>query len=268
MKSQFLLAVMVLMSALSLRAADFTEQTGVQYRDGIDRCQLDIHYPADRQGDLPVVVWFHGGGLTGGNRFVPQQLKNSGMVVVVPNYRLMPKATIDECIDDAAAAVAWAMDHAAEYGGDPTKVFVSGHSAGGYLTSMVGFDRKWLRKYGKEADSIAGLIPYSGQVITHFARRNLQGIAPLVPTIDEYAPIAYARPDAPPCVIITGDRNMELYGRYEENAYMWRLLKEMGHPSLFIYEIQGYDHGAMCDPAHHILKKHVAEILKSRGRAK
>lgn len=166
----------------------------------------------------------------------------------------MPDVEISDCIDDAAAAVAWTFNNIDKYGGDPAKIFVAGHSAGGYLTSMIGFEKKWLEKYGVDADSIKGLIPYSGQSITHFALRKAMGISELQPVIDRYAPMYHIRKDAPPYIIITGDREIELLGRYEESAYLWRLLKLIGHPDVRIYEIDGHDHGQMVRPAHHILK--------------
>ncbi|WP_295727954.1 alpha/beta hydrolase [uncultured Muribaculum sp.] len=231
----------------------------------VKRCKLDV-YHADDTTRLPVIVWFHGGGLTGGERFIPQELKNSGYVIVAPNYRLMPAVAIDDCIDDAASAVAWTFNNISEYGGDPDKIFVAGHSAGGYLTSMIGFEKKWLEKYGIDADSIIGLIPYSGQAITHFAQRQAKGISEFRPVIDEYAPLYHIRKDAPPYVIITGDRELELYGRYEENAYLWRMLKLIGHPDIRIYEIDGHGHGQMVGPAHHILKTNVRRILEGAFR--
>ena len=209
------------------------------------------------------MVWFHGGGLTGGERFIPDELKESGYVVVAPNYRLIPKVEVDSCIDDAAAAVAWVFKNIENYGGDPSKIFVAGHSAGGYLTSLIGFDKKWLQRYNIDADSIRGLIPYSGQAITHYAHRQTQGISELQPTIDDYAPLFHIRKDAPPYIIISGDREMELFGRYEENAYLWRMLKLIGHPEVYIYELDGFDHGAMASPAHHILKAHITKILNT-----
>lgn len=258
--------------SLASLAADYRTISDIPYasgRDGLpeeeeiysrERCKLDVHHPVDTAG-LPVIVWFHGGGLTGGNRFIPSQLQEQGYVVVAPNYRLLPKAQISDCIDDAAAAVAWTFANIDKYGGDPSKIFVSGHSAGGYLTSMIGFDKKWLAKYGVDVDSIRGLIPFSGQAITHFALRQAKGISELQPTVDEFAPMFHIRRDAPPYVIITGDRELELFGRYEENAYLWRLLRLIGHPDVSIYELDGYDHGSMADPAHHILKHHIHRLL-------
>lgn len=236
------------------------------------RLKLDIHYPAktstetgNQRGpetELPVIVWFHGGGLTGGEKFLPAELLEKGFVVVAPNYRLIPDVTVNECIDDAAEAVAWTISHAGEFGGDPAKVFVSGHSAGGFLTSMIGLDKSRLAKYGVDADSLAGLIPYSGQVITHFSDRKSQGIGELTPWIDRNAPLFHVRKDAPPYIIITGDAEEELFGRYEENLYMWRMMKLAGHPDVKIFRLDGYNHGDMAAPAHHILLNETRRLLR------
>ena len=234
-------------------------QTGNDY--ALERCKLDVYYP-DTLRDAPVVVWFHGGGLMAGSKDIPQELQQSGYVVIGVNYRLLPKATIDECIDDAAAAVAWAFHNAVQYHGSPSKVFVTGHSAGGYLTDLIGLDKHWLAAYGIDADSIAGLLPLSGQVITHYNVRKLQdGRSPLDPTIDQYAPLAHLRADAPPIVIISGDRELELYGRYEEQAYFWRMLRLVGHTDATLYELQGYPHGEMHHPAFYIVKQQIRRIL-------
>ena len=202
----------------------------------VERCKLDLYYPENAK-DFPTVVWFHGGGLSGGSKFIPEELKNCGLAVIAVNYRLLPKATLSDCIDDAAAAVAWTFNEIEKYGGDRRKIFVSGHSAGGYLTNMVGLDKKWLTKYRK-------------------------GMKDTQPSIDEFAPLFYVRPDAPPLIIVSGDREMEMLGRYEENAYFWRMMKVAGHKNTYIYELDGYDHGSMAAPAFHILKNHVKAILK------
>jgi len=225
-----------------------------------ERCKLDVYYPV-KGNNCPVVVWFHGGGLTQGNKAIPGKLMKQGIVVVAVNYRLLPRVTIDQCLTDAAEAVAWTIREISKYGGSSQKVFLSGHSAGGYLTMMLGLDKRWLKKYHVDADQLAGLIPFSGQAISHFSYRKMLGIPNLQPTIDEYAPLFHVRKDAPPIVLITGDRELELFGRYEENAYLWRMLKLVGHPDVRLYEIGGHGHGTMGEPAHHILKNHIKRIL-------
>lgn len=212
-----------------------------------ERCRLDVYYPKDAPG-FATVVWFHGGGLKAGNRSVPGALKKQGIAVVAVNYRLHPKIKCPVYIQDAAAAVAWTIKNIKRFGGDPNKVYVSGHSAGGYLTSMVGLDKRWLAAYDVDADQIAGLIPLSGHTITHMTVREERGIPQIQPVVDEFAPLYHVRPDAPPILLITGDREMEMLGRYEENAYFMRMLKVVGHKDVTLYELQGYGHG-MFDPA-------------------
>ncbi len=259
----FFITAALLSCAMTARA-QYQQVNDIQYRETAEgyaqeRCKLDVYFPTD-QTEAPVVIWFHGGGIEGGNKHIDAQLKNSGLVVVAANYRLLPKAKIDDILDDAAAAVAWTYKNISKYGGSKRKIFLAGHSAGGYLLDIIGLDKRWLAKYGVDADSIAALVPFSGQCVTHYNIRKQQGIPPLQPTIDEYAPLTYVRPDAPPVVIISGDRELELFGRYEEQAYFWRMLKLVGHQDVTLYEMQGYDHGAMPQPAYKILKDHIRRI--------
>ena len=261
---KFISILLTLFITASVYAQDYRTESDIAYRDkgneyALERCKVDLYYQT-KNTDFSTVVWFHGGGLTGGSRFIPEELKNSGLAIVAVNYRLLPKASLSECIDDAAAAVAWAFKNIEKYGGSTKKIFVSGHSAGGYLTNMIGLDKKWLAHYGIDADSIAALVPFSGHAISHFAYREAKGMKSTQPSIDEFAPLFYVRPDAPPLIIVSGDREMELLGRYEENAYLWRMMKVNGHKETYLYELDGYDHGAMCAPAFHILKAHIKRI--------
>lgn len=246
-------------------SSDEVITSNIQYKNGKDtyikeRCKLDICYDKSKKNS-PVVVWYHGGGLTSGQKEIPGLLKKQGFVVVGVNYRLLPKVKIDECLDDCAAALAWVFQNISQYGGDAKKIFVSGHSAGGYITTMLGLDKAWLSRYGVDANNIAGLIPFSGQMISHFAYRKMNGIDNLQPTIDKYAPLYHVRKDAAPLVLITGDRNIELFGRYEENAYMWRMMNLIGRPDTQLYELGGYGHGAMAQPAFHILIQTIHKML-------
>ncbi len=228
-----------------------------------ERCRLDLYYPAQTK-NYSTVVWFHGGGLKAGNRSIPKALQNKGIAVVAVNYRLHPKVKAPAYIEDAAKSVAWTFKNIKKYGGDPKKIFVSGHSAGGYLTSMIGFDKRWLKAYGVDADQIAGLIPYSGHTITHFTVRAERGIDGKQPIIDNLAPLFHVRKDSPPVLLITGDRKLELLGRYEENAYFWRMLKVVEHPDAEIMELDGYNHGQMAEPAHPLLLRFIQRIVKKR----
>lgn len=266
MKTIFTFIVLAALASNVMAQDTYTLQTDLTYTESSDpyaleRGKLDVYYPLGAK-DAPVLVFFHGGGIEAGNKYIDTELHESGLVVVAPNYRLLPKASIDECIDDAAAAVAWTFKHCREFGGDPSKIFITGHSAGGFLVDMIGLEKKWLAKYGVDADSLAAIIPLSGQCVTHYNVRKLQGLNPMQITVDNYAPLTFIRPDAPPIVIISGDRELELYGRYEEQAYFWRMLKLVGHKDVTLYEMQGYDHGSMPHPAYHIIKSHIKRLTQ------
>lgn len=267
--SLFLAAIFVhgVLSA-SLQAQDeYATETNIAYRTNLEqdpymqeRCRLDIYYPKN-QKDFPTVIWFHGGGLEKGNKDIPQELRAKGVAVVAANYRLSPKAKAPAYIEDAAAAVAWTFQNIERFGGNNQKIFVSGHSAGGYLTCMVGLDKSWLHKYQIDADRIAGLVPFSGQTVTHFTIRKERGIPDTKVIIDSLAPLNHTRSDAPPLLLITGDRELELLGRYEENAYLARMMKVCGHKHTQLLELDGYDHGGMAAPAHPLLLNFIQRTL-------
>jgi acetyl esterase/lipase len=226
------------------------------------QCRLDIYYPKNVK-NFATIVWFHGGGITGGAKEIPKALLDQGVAIIGVGYRLSPKAKAPAYIEDAAAAIAWAFKHVAEYGGNKKLIFVSGHSAGGYLGTMVALDKHYLAKYNIDANDIAGMISFSGQAITHFTVRQELGIKDTQPTIDNYAPLYHVRADAPPILLITGDRELEMLGRYEENAYLNRMMKLAGHKSTRLYELQGFDHGGMAVPAFPLLLKEVDVLKKS-----
>jgi acetyl esterase/lipase len=258
----FFFALNLMVQAQSLTSAvSYKTELNILYRSGDklddyqkERCKLDIYYPVNADS-FATVVWFHGGGLTAGEKSIPERLKNKKLAVVAVNYRLSPKVKSPAFIDDAAAAVAWVFKNITKYGGDPKKIIVSGHSAGGYLTCMIGLDKHYLATYGIDANSIEKLVPFSGQMITHFAIRKERGIADTQPVIDEFAPLFHVRADAPPLYLITGDRELEMLGRYEENAYMWRMMKLSGHQQTTLYELDGFNHGGMAEPAFDLLLK-------------
>lgn len=254
------------------RAQQYKTETNILYRSTgqltdymRDRCRLDLYYPAGTN-TFATVLWFHGGGLTGGQRFVPLALKDKGIAVVAAGYRLSPQAKCPAYIEDAAAAVGWTFRNIEKYGGTTNRIFVSGHSAGGYLTAMIGLDKRWLGAEGLDANSIAGLVPFSGQAITHFTIRQERGIDSRQPVIDELAPLFHVRKDAPPLLLITGDREMELLGRYEENAYLWRMMKEVGHTATRLHELQGYNHGQMAEPAFPLLLRFMRETEQAQPK--
>ena len=232
-----------------------TEETAT-YRS--QRARLDVYCPEGVR-KAPTIIWFHGGGLRNGSKETPLALQNQGVCVVTPNYRLYPKVGAPIYIEDAAASVAWVFRNIRKFGGEPSQIFLSGHSAGGYLASMVGLDKRWLEKHDIDANQIAGIIPFSGHAITHFTVREERGIDGKQPIIDDLAPLFHVRADAPPLILITGDRELELLGRYEENAYLMRMMKVTGHKRTKLLELGGYGH-SIIEPALPLLLREVKHI--------
>lgn len=243
----------------------FSLEENISYKKGDsytnERCVLDVYFPKSKK-NLPTLVFFHGGGLKRGNKYIPEYFKDKEIAVVSVNYRFYPKVKVNQIIQDAAVAVKWVYDNINKYGGDKKKIFLSGHSAGGYLISMLGLDQTYLENVGLNPALIAGLIPLSGHTITHMTEREDKGIEGTRPVIDKMAPLFYVKKDTPPYIMITGDRNLELLGRYEENAYMLRMMKINGNLNTELYELQGYGH-MMVDPAAPILFRRINELINS-----
>ena len=265
-----ILVIFTINAAAQGTVTAYRTETGISYRPEstdaytAEQCKLDIYYPADAKG-FPTVIWFHGGGLTGGKRHIPEGLMEKGFAVVGVGYRLASKVSVSEIIRDAARAAVWTLNNIGRYGGDPSGIYLAGHSAGGYLVSMIGLDKRWLEPYGVDPDdSFAAIIPYSGQSIVHFEDRKAKGIPITQPLVDDMAPMYHVRPDCAPILIISGDREMEMNGRYEENAFFWRLLRVTGHPDARILELDGFNHSEMAQPGHMAAVKYIREKEKAR----
>ncbi len=268
---KFLLSIFLLLLTTVIQAQErgYSLKTNIAYyNDSVqqtdeylrERCVLDVYYPLNKK-EFATVVWFHGGGLKGGEKHIPEGLKEKGICVVAVNYRLYPKVKAPKYLEDAAAAVSWVFKNIRSYGGDESLIFISGHSAGGYLTSMIGLDKKLLNAHHIDANLIAGLIPFSGHTITHMTVREERGISDTQAIVDDLAPLYHVRNDAPPMLLITGDRELEMLGRYEENAYFYRMMKLVGHPQTVLFELDGYGHG-MVEPAIPLLLKEVERVCR------
>ncbi len=136
-----------------------------------------------------------------------------------------------------------------DYGGNPGRIFISGHSAGCYLGDLVVMDKSYLAAHGIDANRIAGNISMSAHKATHFVIREAMGLPAHRTVVDALAPLYHVRADAAPTLLITGDRELEIPGRYEENALFRRMMRLAGHPDIDLIEIPGTDHGGMVVPA-------------------
>jgi acetyl esterase/lipase len=211
------------------------------------RCFLDLYLP-DSQENFPVIVWFHGGSIERGSKDdkstkrVGTHLSTKGIAMAIVNYRLHPDAKYPAYIQDAAASVAWVKNNIAKYGGNPNAVFVGGHSAGAYLTLMLGLNESYLADFGMGLKDISGLIPLAAQTLTHYTVRKEMGIDNYgdTPIINAAAPGFHARADAPPIIAICGDSDS--FGRKVENIYLIELLNKLGHEDAEYLEVKNHNH--------------------------
>jgi acetyl esterase/lipase len=128
---------------------------------------LDVYRPvAAAGGRTPVLVFFYGGGWNSGRRqdyrFVGRRLAEAGILTMVADYRTWPRAGFPGFVEDGVRAVAWARSHAADLGGDPSRLFVAGHSAGAQIAALLGTDARYLRAQGLQPRDLAGVIGLSG----------------------------------------------------------------------------------------------------------
>lgn len=132
---------------------------------GHERQVLDVYSPKDAK-NLPVVFWIHGGGWQVGDKsdvqIKPQVFTDKGFVFVSTNYRLLPKVDMATIVGDIARSMHWVHDHIAEYGGDPKRIFVMGHSAGAQLAALICTDDRYLKAEGLSLAITKGCVPVDG----------------------------------------------------------------------------------------------------------
>lgn len=168
--------------------------------NGLAKQKLDLHLPKDQSG-FPVLVFVHGGGWTSGDRalYAPlgDRFARLGMGVVIPSYRLMPQHAYPAQIDDVAAAFAWVVKNIEAQGGDPKRIYLAGHSAGGHLASLLALDARHLDRFGINTSVIRGVASLSGVydvgLIALFGKDLRERAAA--------SPAEYIRKDSPPFLI-------------------------------------------------------------------
>jgi arylformamidase len=131
----------------------------------LERQVLDVYSPSNAK-NLPVVFWIHGGGWQMGDKssvqIKPQAFMDKGFVFVSTNYRLLPNVDMETIVKDVARSIHWVHDHIAEFGGDPQRIFVMGHSAGAQLAALVCVDDRYLKAEGLSFAILKGCVPVDG----------------------------------------------------------------------------------------------------------
>jgi acetyl esterase/lipase len=198
------------------------------------RHKLDIYTPLAVKGPAPVVVFFYGGNWTSGERadyaFVGHALASRGMVAVIADYRLYPEVRYPDFLEDAAQAVAWTIKEIARYGGDPTRLFVMGHSAGAYNAAMLALDGKWLARQGMTPAALRGWIGLAGPYdFMPIQNKTTRPVFFYPDTPPESQPINHVSAVAPPALLIAAEKD-ELVNPTRNTGGMARRLRAQGVP--------------------------------------
>ncbi len=246
------------MKNVSYYDEDFPKRGNLEYLQ--ERCKLDIKIPEGVK-NFHTIIWFHGGGITAGNKYYPHNLihenpniNKEGYAVVAVNYRLSgKKAQCPDYIYDAAAAVSWVLKHIKELGGDPEHVYVTGASAGAYLATLIALDPKYMAEFGTKPEQVAKYYLLTGQMTTHFqilAERRARGEKTANLVLDEYAPIQLARKNAPKMALYVGDPDKDWPARVEENQLFAAVMRRnFGDKNIKVHSLPTCAHGEVDGPA-------------------
>ena len=220
---------------------EVTTLKDIVYHDGKDadpRHKLDLYLPKGKT-NFPVVVFVHGGAWMYGSKdilglysAVGRFLAENGVGAALPNYRLSPAVKHPEHVRDVARAFAWVRKNVADHGGDPDRLFVGGHSAGGHLAALLATDESYLKAEGLTRAAVRGVLPVSGVYRIPdklaLAMPPLGG-APAPPTKyrlgfnpfdlvfdkdpkarEAASPISHIREGLPPFFVVVADRDLPL----------------------------------------------------------
>lgn len=212
------------------RFGEFQQVSAVSYGSQ-PRQKLDVYAPHNAN-NMPVIVFWYGGSFERGARqqyrFVGAALAEAGFVAVLPDYRVYPAARFPEFAQDAALAVRWVRDNATTHGGDPTRIFLMGHSAGAYLATLTALDRRYLQQAGAGELTLRGVIALSGPHVLTPNTAVLNRIFAPPWRLADWQPVTYANALAPPMLLIHGERDT-LVGP-EQSSRLAKALRSAGAP--------------------------------------
>jgi acetyl esterase/lipase len=194
----------------------FNRRTDLPYGED-SRQRLDVYSPREAR-NRPVVIFWYGGSWTGGDkanyRFVGATLAERGFVTVVPDYRLYPAVAFPAFCEDGAHALAWVEAHAQEFGGDPHRIVLMGHSAGAHMAAFLAFNRAFDEKAGAEANSIVGLVGLSGPYALVPDTAVLHTTFPAPYSDADWQPVRFVDARSPPTLLLHGLDDKEVYPKH------------------------------------------------------
>ena len=199
---------------LTVPSGSYSLSADIPY-GALPRQKLDIYRPVSAEtgvssGQKPVVIFFYGGSWKNGERsqyrFIGEALTRRGFLVVVPDYRLYPDVRFPAFVEDAAKSVRWTRDNITEFGGDPSRIFIAGHSAGAHIASLLAVDPSYLKAEGLGRDTLCGVIGLAGPyAFDPLEYRSTRAVFETLKDPDEARPIAKLSGNAPPFLLFHGD---------------------------------------------------------------
>ena len=208
------------------------------------RQKLDIYAPSAAKGPLPILLFVNGGswndGARGNYEFAGRAFAARGYLTLAIDYRLMPESPFPSFVQDAALAIAWAEKHGAEHGGNPTRIFAVGHSAGAYNLTLAILDEHYLREAGADPTALRGIATLAGPfdflpLDTRVTIDTFGNVSDLAST----QPINFARKDVTPFLLLTGTADTTVFPK--NSRALARRLEEAGADAT-LKEYDGMDH--------------------------
>jgi acetyl esterase/lipase len=226
---------------------DVALMTDLPYlRDGHPNHRLDLYLPAGA-APFPVVVFVHGGCWNSGDKnmyaHIGRHFASRGVGVAVVGYRLFPEVSHPAQASDVAAAFAWVHRNVAAYGGDPSRMFLCGHSAGGHLATLLATDRRLLAAHGLAKGHVRGLIALSGIYSVDFVI-DLAGLGGVFAGADrgQASPMTHAAGDCPPSLLLYAEDDLPTLGG--QARAMHRKLEGAGAKTT-LRKVEGKNHTSL-----------------------
>ncbi|SHI36682.1 Acetyl esterase/lipase [Hymenobacter daecheongensis DSM 21074] len=230
----------------SRRTADLAYVPASDPAFDTERHRLDVYAPrAQAAAPRPVVLFIHGGSWTSGSKdfysFIGRRLAKQGVVAVIINYRLAPDVLVPAMADDCARATAWVVQHIADYGGDPQRLYLMGHSAGGGLAALLATDDALFARHGLAQNPVRGTLlddPAGLDMYDYLKKMQYPGDEQyLIPFGKDpavwkaMAPQYHVTAASPPFVIFVGGQTYPSIS-YSSERFRQRL-RELGHAPHF-----------------------------------
>jgi acetyl esterase/lipase len=216
----------------------YDKTAGIAYGDD-PRQKLDVYVPHQPMPGAPVVVFFYGGSWNSGSRvdyrFVGEALASKGIVTVVADYRLYPQVRYPLFLQDGARAVAWTQAHIREFSGNPQRLYLMGHSSGGYNAAMLALDDEWLAAVGMSPRDLQGWIGLAGPY--DFLPIKNPEVRPVFFWPDsppQSQPINHVRRGAPPALLIAATED-DLVNPTRNTGGLASKLRAAGVPAQDVY---------------------------------